>query len=250
MISGRSSTPLRRGAAEKSAAKNASPEGSDSGYGSTGNTTEGSMTGLSQEFANGVALPSRGIFERRITKLRPFDREIPQLTQHRFHDLHELFERPLCEYLTKAKVNPNAVSLKLKVLGGCEATAKPWIVVLCDKTESKKIKQFFNQPHIKAEYKPPNPDEFLPSFEVFVWNRPPRPMAGTVIYGDDDERSTTCGRFIRVGEAHQPRFATLGGLLKYVNMDLRYPLLAEYLFEKGNTDREFSKSGLSILMES
>ena len=208
---GRSSSPVGRAAAEKSTANTISPEGSDSGYGSTGNITD-----HSQDFADGVALPSRRFFERKVTKLRLFDREIPQLTQHRFHDLHELFERPLCEYLTRAKINQNPISLKLKVLGESEATAKPWIVVLCNQTASKKIRQFFNQQHIKAQYQPSNPESYLPSFEVFVCNRPPRPMASTEVYGDHEERSTMCGKVIKVGEAHQSRFATLGGVIKYV----------------------------------
>ena len=177
------------------------------------------MTDHSQDFADGIALPSRGIFpsfERKVTKLRPFVREIPQMTQHRFHDLLELFERPLCEYLIKAKVNPNPISIKLRVLGESEATAKPWIVVSCDKAASRKIRQFFSQTQIKAEYQPSKSDASLPSFEIFVQSRPPRPMGGTEIYGDDDERSTMCGRIIKIGEAQQSRFATIGGVIKYV----------------------------------
>ncbi|KAM0795600.1 hypothetical protein BDR22DRAFT_893999 [Usnea florida] len=216
-MSGRSPTPLRRAAAEKSTATNTTPEGSDSGYGSTGNTTDGSTTEHSQDFADGVALPSRSFFERKTTKLKVFDKEIPQLTQHRFHDLHELFERPLIEYLIKAKVHPNPVSIKLKVMGESEATAKPWIVVLCSTTASKKIRQFLNQPQIKAAYQPlDTADSFYPSFKVLVCNRPPRPMAGTEIYADFNEGATMCGRMIKVGEAHQSRFATLGGVIKVI----------------------------------
>ena len=219
----RSSTPAGRPAAEKVTVKANSPEGSDSGYGSTANTTDGSTTDHSQDFADGVAVRPRNIFERKVTKLRLFDRKVPQLTQHRFHDLHELFERPLCDHLIEAKINPYPISLKLKCLGESEATAKPWIVVLCNKTASKRVRHFFNQQHIKAAYQPSKPDSFLPSFEIFVCNRPPRLMAGADIYGDFDERSTMCGRVIKVGEAHQSRFATLGGVIRY------FPLLDRIL---------------------
>ena len=224
---------MRSAAAEKSTATNTTPEGSDSGYGSTGNTTDGSTTEHSQDFADGVALPSRSFFERKITKLKLFDKEIPQLTQHRFHDLHELFERPLIEYLIKAKVNPNPVSIKLKVLGESEATAKPWIVVLCSTAASKKIRQFLNQPQIKAAYQPPDTAE---SFKILVCNRPPRPMAGTEIYADFNEIATMCGRMIKVGEAHQSRFATLGGVIKYVISEPIAPILEQ---ERG-LERHFS----------
>ena len=221
----RSLTPVGSAAAEKSSAKTSSLEGFDSGYGSTGNTTDGSTTtDHSQDFADGVALPSRRIFERRVTKLRLFDREIPQLTQHRFHDLHELFERPLYDHLVEAKINPHPISLKLKVLGESEATAKPWIVILCSKAASKRVRHFFNQQHIKADYQPSNPDSFSPSFEIFVCNRPPRPMAGIEIYGDFGRRPTMCGSIIRVGEADQARFATLGGVIKYVLLGLIFLL--------------------------
>ena len=212
----RSLTPVRCAAAEQSSAKTVSPEGSDSGYGSTGNTTDASTTDQSQDFADGVALRPRRMFERKVTKLRLFDREIPQLTQHRFHDLHELFERPLCDHLIGAKINPYPISLKLKVLGESEATAKPWIVVLCNKAASKRVRHFFNQQQIKAYYQPSNPDTFLPSFEIFVCNRPPRPMAGKEVYCYFDQITTMCGSIIKVCEADQSRFATLGGVIKYV----------------------------------
>ena len=215
---------MGRAAAEKLTANTISPDSSDSGYASTGNTTDGSTTEHPQDFADGVALPSRSFFERK-AKLSVFHNEIPQLTQHRFHDLHELFERPLCDYLIRAKVKLNPISVKLQVLGESEATAKPWIVVLCNETASKKIRRFFNQQQIRAEYQPSNPDSSLPSFEVLVCKRPPRPMASTEIYGDYDERSTTCGRIIKVGEAHQACFATLGGVVMYVFSEPICPLL-------------------------
>ena len=123
MIQGPSSASVRRTAEERSAASITSAGGSDSGYDSISNTTSGATTHHSQDFADGVVLPSRRIFERKVN-LRLFNTEISQITQHRFHDLHELFERPLCEYLIKAKINPECISLKLKVLGESEATAK------------------------------------------------------------------------------------------------------------------------------
>ena len=229
MSSGQGSTPAGRSAAEKGTAKANSPEGSDSGYGSTANTTDGSTIDHSQDFAYGIAVRHRTFFERRVTKLRLFDREIPKSTQDRFHDLHELFERPLCDHLNEAKINPYPISLKLKCWGESEATAKPCIVVLCNKTVSKRVRQFFNQQHIRAAYQPSNPDSSLPSFDICYFNRPPRSMAGPEIYGDLDERSTMCGRVIKVGEAHESRFATLGGVIRYVVLGHIFPLLDRIL---------------------
>ena len=224
MISSRSSTPMARAAVENSTPKTISPGGSDSGYASTANATEGSMTDHSQDCIEGIALP-RKIFARKVTKLRLFDREIPQLTQHRFHDLYEMFGVPLCDHLVQARIDPYPISLKLKVLGESEATAKPWILVLCTKTASKRVQHFFKQRHIKAYYQPSHPDPFLPYFGFLVRTLPPRPMAGTVIYGDHDERVTMCGTIIKLGEAHQSRCATIGGVIRYVfPKPILYPL--------------------------
>lgn len=216
MSSGQGSTPAGRSAAEKGTAKANSPEGSDSGYGSTANTTDGSTTDHSHGFADGFAARLPSFFVRRDTKLRLFDREIPKSTQDRFNDLLELFGRPLCDHLNEAKINPYPIALKLKCCGESEATARPCIVVLCNKTASKRARHFFNQQHIKAAYQPSNPDSSLPSFDIGYLYRPPKSMAGPEIYGDSVERSTMCGRVIRVGEAHESRFATLGGVIRYV----------------------------------
>lgn len=216
MSSGQGSTPAGRSAAEKGTAKAKSPKGSDSGYSSTANTTDGSTTDHSRNWADGVAVRLPSFFERRDTKPRLFDREIPKSTQDRFHDLHELFGRALCDHLNEAKINPYPISLKLKCWGESEATARPCIVVLCNKSASKRVRHFFNQQHIRAAYQPSNPDSSLPSFDIRYFNWPPKFMAGLEIYGDLDERSTMCGRVIKVGEAHESRFATLGGVIRYV----------------------------------
>ena len=242
MSSGQSSTPAGRSAAGKGTAKANSPEGSDSGYGSTANTTDGSTTDHSQHFADGVAVHPRGFFKHKEPTLRPFDQAIPQSTQHRFHDLHELFERPLCDHLNEAKIKPYPISLKLKCLGESEVTAKPWIVVSCDKMASKRVRHFFNQQHIKAAYQPSSPDSSLPSFEIIVYIRPPKLMAGPEIYGDLDQRSTMCGRIIKVGEAHESRFATLGGVLRYVVLGHIFPLLDRILVVEACIGSLYSQS--------
>ena len=124
MIPGPSSASVGGAAEERSkAASTTSAGGSDSGYDSISHTTSGATTHHSQDFADGVVLPSRRIFERKVN-LKLYGTEIPQIVQHRFHDLHELFEGPLRAYLIKANINPEFISLKLKVLGESEATAK------------------------------------------------------------------------------------------------------------------------------
>lgn len=191
---------------------------SDSGYGSAG-MQEGGIEAC-QPITEGVALPSHRIFaiERKITRLKLFDREIPQSIRYRFSDLHDLFQMPLYEYLTKARVKPSGHAMKLKVLGESAETAKPWILVLCAEMASKRIKKFFNQGQIKAEYQPSNPD--MPSFQVYVCNRAPRAMAARVdVYADWQDHMPLCGQMIEVSELDGTRIATLGGVIKVLSSD-------------------------------
>lgn len=159
--------------------------------------------------------------QSKVTKLKPYSKDVPDATKKRFRDLTELFDQPLYDYLIKARLKPGAISIKLQVLGESEATAKPWIVVLCNGTVSKKVKQFFNQRHVKSEYQPCSANSDFPFLRVVVCDRPPRPMAATSvtdIYGDSRDTAvpvtTLCGKVIKVIELDDPRFATLGGVVK------------------------------------
>lgn len=117
----------------------------DSGYGSTETKSEESPQKF-QGRTEGVILPSRGLFKKKNkpTKLQIFDKKIPRRVQHRFYDLNELFGKPLQQHLTNSGVKFSSISIKLKVLGDCEASAKPWIVVMCDEKAKKRTKQFFD----------------------------------------------------------------------------------------------------------
>lgn len=206
-------------------ARTSSPEirasrGIDSGYASQANTPEREGT-----FTDSVILPARNLFHRKV-KLRPFNEEIPKLIQNRFHDLKELFDEPLYEYLSKAKVKFTSLSIKLKVLGESVETSKPWIVVLCDKAISRRVKQYFNQPHVKIQYQPCNTDPDLPSFQLMVCERPPRPMASTEypeVYGpywaNMAGPPTLCGTIIRIYTADGMRIATFGGIIKVTDSE-------------------------------
>lgn len=210
-------------------ARTSSPEicasrGIDSGYASQANTPE---SGIAQgTFTGSVTLPARNLFQRKVRKLRPFNEEIPELIQNRFHDLKELFDEPLYEYLSKAKVKFTSLSIKLKVLGESVETRKPWIVVLCDKTISRRVKQYFNQPHVKIQYQPYNTDPDLPSFQLIVCERPPRPMASaeypevySPYWANMAGPSTLCGTLIRIYTADGMHIATFGGIIKVTDSE-------------------------------
>lgn len=192
---------------------------SDSGYGSNGSAFHEPR----EDSISVFELHKRKLFRRKVTKLKHFDMQIPQPIHTRFEDLTELFSKPLYDYLHKAGVEFSAISIKLKSLGESEETAKPWIVVLCDKAAQKKVKQFFDQKQVKLQYKPHShfTDMALPSFEILYYSRPPRQIAATdAIYGEawgDIATSVTlCGKVIKAGELEATRVATLGGIIKVV----------------------------------
>lgn len=137
----------------------------DSGYASAFRTP-GSSTGSK-------------FLQRKVKRLRPFDKNIPIVAQNRFEDLKQLFDEPLYDYVKKSGSTFSAISMKLKVLGEIEDTAKPWIIVLCDKGIAKKVNRFFNQSWVKSECQPCHTDPYRPYFEVLVHDRPPVQLATT-----------------------------------------------------------------------
>ncbi|KAL9632565.1 MAG: hypothetical protein Q9164_005245 [Protoblastenia rupestris] len=220
-----------------------SSDTSDSGYGSTETKPEENLQ-KTQSRTEGVILPSRGLLPKRNkpTKLKIFDKEIPISIQNRFYDLNELFGKPLQQHLTNLGVNFSSISIKLKILGDCEESAKPWIVVMCNKKATKRTKQFFNMSHIKSEYQPRGNNQVFPSFEVLVCSRPPTQIAigpslttrnrssiltephSNLVFSQRIGSDTTCGSFARVGDPALGRIATLGGIIKVEKPDASYML--------------------------
>lgn len=146
----------------------------DSGYASqasrSGGTTPENNT--QPEFT----LQPRRLFGRKPIKLKPFNKEIPKQVEDRFSDLAELFDKPLFDYVSQLGAKFTAISIKLKILGENEASAKPWILVLCDRSIVKRVREYFNQSDVKQEYSPVNLDLNLPAFQVIVCDKPPRPI--------------------------------------------------------------------------
>ena len=113
--------------------------------------------------------------------------------------------------------------MKLKVLGQSEDTARPWIVVLCDKSILKKVKQFFQQQWVKAEYQPDSPELNMPHFDILYLDRAPRLNAAfahpDVLQDPLASRfnpETLCGMAVRVDHPCGSLNATLGGIVKVV----------------------------------
>jgi hypothetical protein len=205
--------------------------GTDSGYVSLTSSPGFQPRENSEE--DGYDLSLRKRFRRKTMKLKEFQQDLPETTVHRFMDLKDLFDQPLYRLRSENKGPPGTISMRLKVLGTDPASAKPWIVILCDKTLYRKVKHFFDQSSVKNEYQPRDVDSDLPSFGLLVYDKPPRPTAGTTynaIYGQHQIYSPdfvtwcgttikceTCGEHAADSGTSAIRFATLGGIIKVVD---------------------------------
>jgi len=194
----------------------------DSGYGSTSNSGK-----ISSSFTDGIVLPESRLLPRKITHLKEFDHPIAQLARNRFKDLSELFSKELYRFVNKgSKTGIGDISMKLKVLGESETTARPWVVVQCRKDVEKKVRKFFRQREVMSEYQSLETNESFPSFKILVRAMPPTPRAATHhtdIYTRVDldlaSLATICGLTIKANQPGGDRIATIGGIIKVVAED-------------------------------
>lgn len=191
----------------------------DSGYGSTIDSPE-----LSQESANTSFLKDKArhikkrLFPREKKVLKQYSRALTPIEQARFADLRILFGYALSEFLLSQKRSFAAIEMRVAVMGETETSARPIILVACQKPIFKIVKQFFAQKEIKGELTPSN--KIWPKFEVLVreqlalfsgdglitvW------MAGTTL--DDDNQCNPYRKPILIKMKESSKFATLGGVL-------------------------------------
>jgi hypothetical protein len=218
---------------ERTSSRATSATERDSGYASAATSLSQSTSfNLPRSYADGIALPERRLVPRKVTHLKVFDKEICQTSQNRFKDLSELFNKKLYKFLNEGtKTGIGDISIKLKVLGESETTARPWIVIQCRKDVEKRVKRFFNQREVLSEYQPPETDVSFPSFKILVQTHPPvrKAAAGNIdIYArnaqDDTHALTMCGMIIRPDQADSNCIATLGGLIKVAASETEFVL--------------------------
>ncbi|KAL9619675.1 MAG: hypothetical protein Q9160_005695 [Pyrenula sp. 1 TL-2023] len=174
------------------------------------------------------------------TKLIEFDHVINQSYHNRFNDLKELIDQPLFDYLSKGNIYVGTVSLKMRVLGKSQEQAKPWIIVLCSATFSRRARRFFKQKHIK-ELCHGESQADMPSFDVVVCDCPPslRTEEGqSIVYtsiGKEDlgALKTLCGLPIAVNVGNQTRLGSLGGLIviEHLGGQRLYGLTTRHIFQ-------------------
>ena len=192
--------------------------------------TDKPTNGTDSSYVSGTPTPDKDkgtlaqkLFKRTPKKLCIFDQDIPDPVKNRFHDLYVLFNEPLYRYLRKHGVTLTAISIKLKYAGESEATANPWIIVQCDERASKRVRRFFNQQQIKAQYQPRDTKFPDVNFGLLVHATPPKQMATDsepYIYGDMGSGAPTlCGKPIKICTSGETRLATLGGIIKVVSRE-------------------------------
>ena len=188
----------------------------DSGYTSQATTPQsGSSESAKIRLGRAITqvLARRGY--RRVSDLKRFDKPIPQATLDRFNDLREIFDESLYKYLENSGLKFTPISIKLKVLGENEKSARPWIVVSCDKPASRRVRQYFRLTHIREQYQPSS-DQVFPTFNLVVDDRPPLPLsaaADVCAWGNVSTSVTLCGSAIKASGEGEMATATVGGVI-------------------------------------
>ncbi|KAH0553375.1 hypothetical protein GP486_006556 [Trichoglossum hirsutum] len=204
----------------------------DSGYGSTVGTPEKRGSQLtSPDRIEGSQVCRKLPIPFQLAgpaNLGRFEKDVDKATIDRFKDVLELIEGPLLGYMQRSRLRYRPMAIRLMVLGKSEEDAIPWIVVLCNEDQSKRVKRFFEKKLAKDLCRPQ--DLTLPPFDVLIVNQPLRTKTRTEVYGGvfsqnvDFPTRTSCGTIIKLVTAEQTRFATLGGIIKVMSSSGDYAL--------------------------
>jgi hypothetical protein len=207
-----------------------SATGGDSGYASQTSTPDTLKVGT---FSDGSAVGgARFLWSRRVVKIKPFNKPIPQLTRSRFEDLREQYAETLNQF-TKTLPNCRSSLMSLVVLGESYEKAEPWVFIQCEKIIAKRLRSFFKQPLVKSDFEPSEPSSYSPRLQIYVCELPPKMLTrddtntkpadrsttdAIEVYGKniDTTGGTLYGKQIRVFVKGTGHTATLGGLIEVV----------------------------------
>ncbi|KAH8790776.1 hypothetical protein BGZ57DRAFT_815095, partial [Hyaloscypha finlandica] len=231
-------TALRVGTSPKTHLPNTSAskviKGTDSGYASKNPSQRGTPDSTPDTSAKALQL-----FD---------DIPKPQSIQDRFINLKSQYTKPLFEFLgapPKPTRNIRNIAMTLEYLGKERETAAPWVLIQCRKAIAKKIRNFFKQSNVEADFKPTEPTPFMPYLPILVHEESPEPVArsdilsdpsssedtstsfGVAIYGDQFSMvETLCGTEIKAEIRGTIHTATIGGLISVVSKDGNKSLFA------------------------
>ena len=190
------------------------PHQSDSGYASEASTPKKQTSDDTPIRHRIKSLPPRSVI-----KLRRYNKAIPLATQRRFDDLLDFVCHPLRTFILDARVKYTGVLMRVETLGETEDSAKPWVIVQCDSSMLRKVKQFFEQPQIKSQFRPNTEETNLPSLDVCFCDRPPCLMgaASAPVWRHPAAPSfaqSLCGAAVVYGDANTGQTAVIGGIIE------------------------------------
>ncbi len=177
--------------------------GHDSGYSSAAHTPDNPEAVL-------VEQPGFSRTGFQSSKLRIFNKPVPDHLQNRFHDFRRLYSADLITAVFKKNVDGRDMSMRLKYLGKNESSARLYIVVQCGQEFAKRVRKFFEQKNVLED---PGDD-----FKVHIVKRELQQLASSetidVFGARITDSLTMCGRAIMMDNHVDPVFATIGGLIR------------------------------------
>ncbi|KAM7186412.1 hypothetical protein V8F20_011413 [Naviculisporaceae sp. PSN 640] len=175
------------------------PENTDSGYSSNSSTPM-----KSQE-----AMPEK--HHDRPSKLRVVSaNEITEELHSRFMDLKVLYSKPLLEAVSKGRRRHGDISMKFKCPPAADdEMPEAYIVIHCDKRAAKRVRNFFNQTHVKEDLGPDFKVQIVDTGLVSLSS-----LGRALVYGDG-RSGTLCGTSIVITHesGSNQAMATLGGII-------------------------------------
>ncbi|KAI1161584.1 hypothetical protein F5B18DRAFT_653491 [Nemania serpens] len=130
--------------------------------------------------------------------------------QNRFEDVKLLFAQPLLDLIDKTRAPTRDVSIKLRWMGSDKTSARPYIIIQCDRRAVKYVKRYFTQAHVREQVGTDFLVHVIPGL---------RRLAGQdfKVFGDPAKR-TLCGMSIKIEisttkMATMATMATMGGLV-------------------------------------
>lgn len=198
-----------------------------------------------------------------IDGMRIFSLEVEPSIEQRYHEVRELVEPALIDYLCRKRIAFRPLGMQLMMLGVEEARAKPWIVVICSEKARGKVKVFMKKDFIRGICQ--GPDTCQVRFDTAVVGRALTPSDGEEHHevfmeqGDREslEPSPSQIKVVQSGTAH---YAMIGGYVTVINLqgkrsvygltaghilpaDLLYDRDVETLSDVENNDSDDDSSG-------
>lgn len=142
------------------------------------------------------------------------EKPIPPELQNRFNDIKLLFALPLLDLISAIRTPTKDVSIKLRWMGSDEASARPYIIIQCDRRAVKNVKRYFTQRHAREQVGTDFLVDVIPGLRRLA-------SQNFNVSGGVPAGRTLCGMSIRIGTTttklstmtSKATMATLGGVV-------------------------------------